>query len=60
LVIGLDAGTADWPIFWLWCCTYDSLVVSSAMCMTGHCHTNLDSKITVRDIWCIKLGMVVC
>jgi hypothetical protein len=37
------------------------VVVTSAVCMTGHCcNTNFASKITVRDIWCLKLGMVVC
>jgi hypothetical protein len=61
LVIGLDARTAVWSILCPWGSVLAvSLVVSSAVCLTRLCHTNLDSIITARDIWCLKLGMVVC
>jgi hypothetical protein len=60
LLIGNEAGTADWWIIWLWACPDDSLLVSSAVCLPKHSHTNLESTITVRDIWCLKLGGDVC
>jgi hypothetical protein len=59
LMIGMAAEIAVWSIFWLWGCPDDSLLVSSAVCMTGHCHTNLESTITARTIWCLKLCMAV-
>jgi hypothetical protein len=59
LMIRVAAGTAVWSIFWLCGCPDDLLLVSSAVCLPGHCHTNLESTITARDIWCLKLCMVV-